>query len=57
MLSEEMIVREETGEFEDLCTVCRKAALLTDEEEQDTYGDDMDWLSSYITHTKHDPYK
>lgn len=27
MTTEEMVVREETGEIEDLCTVCRKASV------------------------------
>ena len=27
LATEEMVVREETGEFDDLCTVCRKASV------------------------------
>ena len=35
MATEEMVVREETGEFDDLCTVCRKAAENTYEIESE----------------------
>ncbi len=35
MATEEMVVREETGELDDLCTVCRKAAENTYEIESE----------------------
>ncbi len=30
-----MVIREETGEFEDLCIICRKASQLDDDVEEE----------------------
>ncbi len=35
LMEQEMVIREETNDFEDLCTVCRKAAENTYEIESE----------------------
>lgn len=39
LTSQEMVIREETGEFEDLCLVCRKASELDVLEEDSNLED------------------
>ncbi len=36
MTTNEMVIREETGEFEDLCLMCRKASADDSETEDNT---------------------
>lgn len=48
MTSDEMVMREETGEMEDLCTTCRKRAL-DDSEYESTDAEEIREVIRWLT--------